>query len=278
MQQPFEARNGNKLSQIIISYGIGAAVVLLVLMIVGTDEDELQKRLAGNPTKVTSVRDFLMYFVPHKNFFITPIIVDINIVVFGSMVLRGLGFEHFSAADLAALGANYRPYVVQGQWWRLVSSVFLHDGIMHIFYNMAGLMIIGILTERVLGRTKYAVVYLLSGITGGLASIWWHDHTVSVGASGAIFGLFGAFTALILTHKYPQKFSKGLLSLAAVFVGINLVLGIAGNVDNAAHIGGLAGGVLIGFILSPSIAAETEEAFEEMEEEQETDAAKRQGD
>jgi rhomboid protease GluP len=101
------------------------------------------------------------------------------------MTFGGLGFISFKSQDLLNWGANYRPYITDGQWWRLLTSVFLHGGIMHLVANMYGLLFIGIFLEPLLGKTRYAIFYLLTGILASCASIWWHDATVSVGASGA---------------------------------------------------------------------------------------------
>src|SRR5206468_1493030 len=103
------------------------------------------------------------------------------------------------------------------------------------------------------GRIKYAIIYLVTGILASAASLWWHDATVSIGASGAIFGLYGVFLALLLTKIYPKEFSKPFLASTLIFVGYNLVMGLTGGIDNAAHIGGLVSGFIIGLILYPQL-------------------------
>jgi membrane associated rhomboid family serine protease len=118
---------------------------------------------------------------------------------------------------------------------------------------MYGLLFVGLFLEPLLGRFRFLLVYLVTGIAASLASIWWHEATVSVGASGAIFGLYGLFIMLILTRVYPPSFGKAFLVSILVFVGFNLLMGFTGGIDNAAHIGGLAGGLIAGLILSPSL-------------------------
>jgi len=101
--------------------------------------------------------------------------------------------------DLLDIGANYRPLVLEGQWWRLLTNIFLHGGIPHLAYNMIALLIIGGFLERLIGSVKLGIVYLITGVFASLCSIWWHDATVSVGASGAILGLAGFYVVYLLS-------------------------------------------------------------------------------
>jgi rhomboid protease GluP len=89
------------------------------------------------------------------------------------MVFAGLGLVSFKGSDLLNWGANFRPLTTDGQWWRLLTSTFLHGGLMHILANMFGLLFVGIFLEPLLGKTKYALVYLVTGILASVASIWW---------------------------------------------------------------------------------------------------------
>jgi len=155
-------------------------------------------------------------------------------------------------------GANFRPLTTEGQWWRLLTSTFLHGGLMHLLANMYGLLFVGIFLEPLLGRTKYLIAYLLTGILASVASLWWYDATVSVGASGAIFGLYGIFLALLLTKVFHPDFAKSFLLSTAIFVGFNLLMGLTGGIDNAAHIGGLLSGFIVGLILYPSLKRQNE--------------------
>ncbi|RFZ85352.1 rhomboid family intramembrane serine protease [Mucilaginibacter terrenus] len=166
------------------------------------------------------------------------------------MVLAGLGFMSFDAQDLYQWGANQRAAVLAGQWWRLLSSTFLHGGAMHLFGNTYGLLIVGAMVEQYIGRVRLFVAYFACGLVASIASIWWHPDTVSVGASGAIFGLCGVLLALLITNKTDGAFKTGGLIFIGLYAGINLLFGLKGNVDNAAHVGGLVGGIIVGLIMS----------------------------
>ena len=109
-----------------------------------------------------------------------------------------------------------------------------------------------IFVEPFLGRKKYFILYILSGICGSLASIWWYPNTISIGASGAIMGLYGAMLGLFMTNTIPKDDKKGVFWMIGIYVGINLLWGLSGVIDNAAHIGGLVSGTLMGLFIYKS--------------------------
>ena len=117
---------------------------------------------------------------------------------------------------------------------------------MHILFNMYGLLNVGIFLEPLLGYIKYIVIYLICAFVASFTSLLWHPSIISVGASGAIFGLYGMFLALLLMNVFPKDFKKAFLISSSVFIGYSLLLGLTAGIDNAAHIGGLICGFLIG--------------------------------
>jgi len=263
IDEPYESRNGNKLTWIFSSFAIGAVLWLILILIPKIDEISLKKFQRGTLSKSDGSNWPREFIVPRKGFFITPIIAELNILIFFCMVFAGLGLFSFDTPDLLAWGADYRPAVSQGQWWRLITSMFLHGGILHLAANIYGLFLAGYFLEPVLGRTKFALVYLISGILASLSSLWWHPATVSVGASGAIFGLYGAFLALIIAKVYTKISGKAFLPMVLVFIGYNVIVGFSNSgIDNAAHIGGLVSGFLIGMFLSGNLKEEEQVAVE----------------
>lgn len=247
----FANRNGGMLGWSFMAMGIGALAWFIILLFVKFDEVRLHQFRQGIRSTNNDSGEMLGLFIPKKGFFITPIIINLNILFYLAMIIAGLGLISFKAIDLLHWGANFRPATTNGQWWRLLTSIFLHGGLLHLVANMASLLFAGIFLEPLLGRTKYALIYLATGILASCASIWWHPATVSVGASGAIFGLYGVFLALLLLKVFPASFSKGFLISILVFVGYNLLMGFTGGIDNAAHIGGLVSGFIIGLLLTP---------------------------
>jgi len=222
--------------------------------------EELDHIAVSNPdqdeelqTAAQSIKFFLLTFVPQKGYAVTPIIIDINIIIFLLMALSGVNIIEPDTESLLKWGASLNPLVVQGQSWRLFTNMFLHIGIIHLLLNMYALLYIGVLLEHRIGTLKFTVAYLCTGIAASVVSVWWHAFTVSAGASGAIFGLYGIFLALLSGNFIDKEMRKALLTSIVFFVGYNLLYGLKEGIDNAAHIGGLVSGLLIGFAFIPSL-------------------------
>jgi rhomboid protease GluP len=183
------------------------------------------------------------------NRYVTYGIIGINVLVFIAMVFNGVNFFSPTSIDILNWGANYEPLTVTGDWWRLITSTFVHIGIIHLAFNMYALYMAGVFLEPMLGKIRYIIAYLCSGILASIGSLVWHDEPVpSAGASGAIFGIYGVFLALLLTNLIPKQMRMSLLQSIGIFVVFNLVYGMRSGIDNAAHIGGLISGMIIGFV------------------------------
>lgn len=257
--EPFDQRNGSKLKWVFLSFAIGAVVWFLLLLIPQLNTTTVETEQSGEQTKRSDLKETFSFFLPRKGFVVTPLLMDLNILIYLIMMLAGLGLVSFGGEDLLRWGANFRPYTTSGEWWRLLTSVFLHGGIMHLAANMTGLLFAGLFLEPLLGTKRYVLLYLLTGVLASCASLWWHPATVSVGASGAIFGLYGCFLSLLLCGVFPKEVSKPFLLSTLFFVGYNLLMGLAGGIDNAAHIGGLVSGLIIGFSLVPFLKRSVQE-------------------
>jgi rhomboid protease GluP len=187
-----------------------------------------------------------------SNLYLTYGIIAINIVVFILMVIDGAGIVEPDARIHALWGSNYSPLTLSGDWWRLITSVFIHFGIFHLLLNMYALYMAGVYLEPMLGKAKFVVAYLSTGVIANLVSLWWHNNAVNgAGASGAIFGMYGVFLALLLTNLIPKQVRMALLQSIGIFIVLNVIYGMRGNVDNSAHIGGLLSGAVIGFMFYP---------------------------
>jgi rhomboid protease GluP len=213
-------------------------------------EDELRLPPA---TKAQQFQNFLGMFKPVKGYFVTPILMDLNILIFILMVISGAGFFSPESADLIAWGANFKPLTLAGEWWRLITCCFVHIGIIHIVFNMYALLYIGVLLEPILGTTKFLVAYLLTGLVASMTSLWWHDLTVSAGASGAIFGMYGVLFAFMTGKLIDRQANKSLFASIGLFIGYNLLFGLSIGADNSAHMGGLISGFAIGYALIPGL-------------------------
>ena len=197
-----------------------------------------------NAKTVEDNKVFTKIFEP-KKIIITPILITLCVLVFISMYIWGNGSEN--TITLLLFGANFRPLVQAGEIWRLATSMFLHIGIVHLVVNMYSLYIIGKQLESFLGRWKFLIVYLGSGIIGSLLSVVVHS-SISAGASGAIFGLLGSL--LYFGYHYRLYLGMVLRTQVIPIIIINLLIGfMVPGIDNFAHIGGLVGGYLLTMVL-----------------------------
>lgn len=210
------------------------------------------------PAKVSSAgADLLAIFRPVPGYFITPIILNLNLLVFLLMGLSGTGWMEPHSPGLIAWGANVRSLTLAGEWWRLLTCCFVHIGAIHLLLNMYAFLLIGAQLEPRLGRTRFLFAYLLSGIVASTVSLWWHDgNSISAGASGAIFGMYGVFLVMLRTELVEKAKRKQLLASMIFFIGYNLLGGLQAGVDNAAHIGGLMAGVVISLCFIPGLRRE----------------------
>ena len=189
------------------------------------------------------------------NVSVTSVLLALNVVIFGIMLAWGIDPMQPAIDSLIQWGANYGPKTTQGEWWRLFTCMFLHIGVLHLLFNMIALWNVGGFMERWLGSTSFLVLYLLAGLLGSVASVAWNPFVVSAGASGAIFGLYGGLLAFLVRHRAMQPHTSlaALRTNTLAFLGYNLVYGfIVQGIDMAAHIGGLAGGLVCGFVLTPA--------------------------
>ena len=184
---------------------------------------------------------------------VTPTLIALNVAMFLVTLLAGGNFVQPDSELLIRLGSNFGPMTWTGQEWRLLTSAFLHAGIVHIALNMFALYQGGALVERLYGNTRFALLYLLSALAGSVASGWWEPARNSVGASGAIFGVYGALLAFFALRRadFPPRLWKSIGTSALLFCGYSLAIGAAHpHIDNTAHIGGLLGGLLSGLVLT----------------------------
>lgn len=157
------------------------------------------------------------------------------------------------ASVLTTYGAKVNSLILAGQYWRFITPIFLHANLLHVGLNMLNFFVLGIFLERLLGHLRFLLIYLATGVISIVASFYFAPQEISVGASGAIFGLVGAYSIFILAHRKALRASGIPALLWLVFIiGANLSVGFfIANTDNNAHIGGLLSGCLLGWWFSP---------------------------
>lgn len=252
---PFAERGSTAWRVFLWSSAIGNSFFLLLLLVLPLDETRRQELLAGQPIDRSRgwLGDYIQPFIPQPGYLATPLLLDANVLIYGLMVLATTsGLNSFATSTLLAWGASYGPAIGAGEWWRLLTSTFLHGGLLHLANNMVLLSILGWQLERGLGALRLAVVYLLAGVGASLISYWWHPAIVGVGASGALFGLMGLGFTLYWRPQVDITLKAVLGSVVLLTGVISLAMGfIIPNVDNAAHLGGLFIGAALGAGLWP---------------------------
>lgn len=184
----------------------------------------------------------------NKNPIVTYTLISINIVMFIISAILSRSVMDIDTNILVNLGAKYNQAIEQGQWFRFITCTFLHGGLIHIATNMYSLYSIGPLVEDLYGKYKYITIYFASGIISSIFSFWFSPY-VSIGASGAIFGLLGV--VFVFALKERKRVGKDFFINVASILVINLFIGLSlPGIDNFAHLGGLLSGVTFGAIMS----------------------------
>lgn len=181
-------------------------------------------------------------------YYITLGIIAVNVLMYLITAFLSPNIFDFDKDLLIKLGAKSNDLILKGEYFRLITSMFLHGGLLHVALNMYSLYSIGPLVEKIYGKVKYLSIYFISGIIASIFSFIFSD-SVSVGASGAIFGLLG--TTLVFAIKMRNNLGKGFMKNVAAVIAINLFIGFSlPNIDNYAHLGGLFGGIIMALIFN----------------------------
>ena len=195
---------------------------------------------------------FKLHFTPRRNYIVTPILFHFNFLLYLIVSVADRNFLFPSAETILTLGGDTPTQTLTGAYWRIITACFLHFGILHLAANMLALIQLGKIIEQFIGSFRFAFVYFMCGIAGGVASNWWYYQewsAVSVGASGAIFGLLGFFLALVTTDRVRKEFRIPLLKSIGTSLLLNLAISAFANFNNAAHIGGLLTGIATGYLM-----------------------------
>ena len=184
---------------------------------------------------------------------VTPALIGINVLMFLIAAALGGGILVPKSEVLIRLGSDYTPLTANGESWRLLTSTFLHFGILHLAFNMWALWVNGLVAERLYGSSRFLTLYLVAGVAGSITSFLWHPIVNGAGASGAIFGVLGALFAYFLRSNsgVPGSVLKAQRKTAGLFIVVSLLSAArVKGIDNAAHLGGLAAGFVMGWLLA----------------------------
>jgi rhomboid protease GluP len=245
----FEDRIGNKLAWLFVSFLITTVVFSLLLLWPTYDERSHKKIINGTYRRKDELKEFLNFFIPKKDHFITTIILDINIILFLVILYWNYNYDIPEYLNFLNWGGSRRYEVLEeSEWWRLLTNIFIHGGFLHIVYNSIGFVLVALLLEPMLGRIKFLTYYLICGVFASVFSIIYYQNILSIGSSGAVFGLFG----IIIYKEWIASKNRNNNFVLYYFGGyalISIAIGLTqNNVDNAAHIGGFLTGLFLGYI------------------------------
>jgi rhomboid protease GluP len=180
----------------------------------------------------------------------TYVFFGINILIFLLMALAGGSTNELT---LLAFGVKDNAEIARGQWWRFITPIFIHIGLLHLVFNSYALWVVGPQVEKLYGPSRFVILYLLTGIAGVWGSFYYHPAIMSAGASGAIFGLFGVLLVFGLRYRdsIPPFFKRAVGTGVLPVIVLNLIIGfsLSGIVDNAAHVSGLLAGAALGAVI-----------------------------
>ncbi len=201
-------------------------------------------------TLVSNLKKDFKYFIPRENYFATPILLNMNILVFLLMLLYGVNPFNSATGDLILWGANNKNLVSSGQVWRLITYQFVHKDIMHLFMNTVTFMIGAGYLESIIGSKKLFFLYLIGGVVAGIVSILWNGNIVSVGASASVYAIWGTTLTLSFTSMTDEDEGFAYFAIFVICFGLGFVLSFAmESIDNAGHVSGLFSGIIIGLII-----------------------------
>jgi len=233
-----------------------------------TSDDKIcpycQAQVGARIIEQRSPSDVLGGLIPHERF-VTMLILLINTGMYVATMLRtqqqgGSGFGDPSLQTLVDFGAKYGPYILyRGEWWRLITAAFLHGGLLHILMNSWVLFDLGPQVNQAFGTPRFLTIYFVSSVTGYLASLYW-SSAVSIGASAGLCGLIGAMIAFGTRDR--SAFGAALRRQYIQWVIYLLIFGfVIPNVDNSAHLGGLAGGFVAAYLAGTPGFSGAKESF-----------------
>jgi rhomboid protease GluP len=208
-----------------------------------------QKETHSNTiAQISAFYSFFSIFIPVKDYFITPVLINLNILLFLVMSFSGVHFINPKNQDIIDWGANYGAFTTDGEWWRLLSASFVHIGFIDLAINCIALAYVGLLLESYLKKWGFLITYFLCGIIANLSSLYWNKDAVSAGSSGAIFGMFGILLTILLFKVLRTKINIKQIILTFISIFISACYTFVDGLNRTDYLGGLVIGIIFGII------------------------------
>jgi membrane associated rhomboid family serine protease len=243
----------------LIAFGVGQLIWAVICMFIRVNPITLANQEKLSPEgkfkmRRAELKESLSWFLPRKGYIATPIILDINIIIYLLLGFLGVSLMSPSGDELIPYGSSYSPLVMEGQIWRLFTCGFLHFGFIHLFMNMIALGCSGFMLEQVLGTRRFTILYLVSLIGCSLTSLYCNYPGNSAGASGAIFGIMGAMLFYALFNIGDSENRTFFLVIFMIFGLFTLITDMIAwsHSDMAGHLGGMITGMLVAIFFIPA--------------------------
>lgn len=216
---------------------------------------EIERRQIPIEEKEDSSFDAIAHLIKRmvrERFIATPVLLTTCVVLYILMAAQSQSLLVPNDFILVKFGANTKPLTIYGDYWRLFTSIFLHGSLYHLATNMLALFTVGLLLERVVGNLRMGLIFIITGIAASAVSVLWNDVNTGVGASGAIFGMFGVYIILLTTNIMDKQSRMIILIFLIAYVAYSILSGLGPGIDVGAHLGGLVSGLMLGLALRPS--------------------------
>ncbi|NPA46917.1 MAG: rhomboid family intramembrane serine protease [Chlorobi bacterium] len=261
VHRPVSRKARELLHRSVKNYAIINGIFLLVLLFLKVDYNGWKTYLQGpkklkpkrRHKKMTWKERMETLWMMLKDLWLCWLTGGLIFLYFIFLLVQGVDIIHPYSDQLARWGGLSRELFFRGEYWRLLTSMYIHGGFMHLFYNFTALLWLCLLLHEKFGSKRLAFIYFLSGLTAGLAVILLseNDHRVFIGASGAIFGWLGAMAAILVRYRerlYPEKDMYKMVVIG--LGGASLLMGLQAGISNTAHIAGLIAGFVSGWFLA----------------------------
>lgn len=223
----------------------GNLIWLIILIFYRIDKRELAK-FNKKQKEPFSWEKFIQNYSWIKGLWVTSTLILLNLLVFLLMYFGDVNFNN--SPELLVWGAASDKAMMNGEWWRLITSIFVHGGFIHLIYNLIILVFIGSMVEAILGSKRFLIFYFLCGLFASLISFIFKSNYIEVGASGAIFGLCGIYLGLALIRYVERNF---LVVIILIFVLLNILFSFKNGISMSAHLGGLISGFILSILYFP---------------------------
>ncbi|MCD8044253.1 MAG: rhomboid family intramembrane serine protease [Tannerellaceae bacterium] len=254
----FNNSGSGKMKWVCIAFAIGALIFAGLTFNPAINTKVYKQLKDTGRLENDTMRDIIQYLTFQTLHRTVPLLINLNLLVFLVMIVTGVHFINPLVQDVVDWGGMRAVEFFAGDYWRPLTAMFIHVGIMHLVCNIFGLWILGESLENAVGAVRLLIVYILSGIGSFLISLWLDPHNtgVTVGASGAIFGLIGLMIVVCIRKIYSH-IGKGYIGLIIVYGGINLIAGaLTPQISNTGQMAGLATGFVISWFVTTGVPKE----------------------